>query len=124
MYYYKMLKGLFIILLFQLIGDIIQKVFLLYFPGPVIGMILLLVFLLLSRNNNLFKNKIKPSLIVVSETLTYYLPLLFVPVGVGVVMHLSYLKNNHFIILIIIFLSTLLTIGITALLMNKLSKKK
>ena len=57
------------------------------------------------------------------ETLTYYLPLLFVPVGVGVVMHLSYLKNNHFIILIIIFLSTLLTIGITALLMSKLSKK-
>ena len=118
-----MLKGLFIILLFQLIGDIIQKVFLLYFPGPVIGMILLLFFLLLSRNNNLFKNKVKPSLMVVSETLTHYLPLLFVPVGVGVVMHLSYLKNNHFIILIIIFLSTLLTIGITALLMSKLSKK-
>ena len=92
-------------------------------PGPVIGMILLLASMLLLKRNEIFKNKIETPLVQVSEVLTSYLPLLFVPVGVGVVMHLSYLKNSYLEILLIILVSTLLTIGFTAFVMNKLSKK-
>ena len=118
-----MLKSIFIIFSFQLIGEFLQKLFTLTLPGPVIGMILLLASMLLLKRNKVFKNKIETPLVQLSEVLTSYLPLLFVPVGVGVVMHLSYLKNSYLEILLIILVSTLLTIGFTAFVMNKLSKK-
>ena len=55
-----MLKSIFIIFLFQLIGESIQKYFELTIPGPVIGLILLLMsFILLKNNKNLFVNKVK-----------------------------------------------------------------
>ena len=118
-----MLKSIFIIFFFQLIGEFLQKLFTLTLPGPVIGMILLLASMLLLKRNEIFKNKIETPLVQLSEVLTSYLPLLFVPVGVGIVMHLSYLKNSYLEILLIILVSTLLTIGFTAFVMNKLSKK-
>ncbi len=40
-----------------------------------------------------------------------------------VVMHLSYLENNLFKVLIIVFISTILTIGLTAFLMEKINKR-
>tara|TARA_Y100000389_G_C17389834_1_gene479217 strand:- start:905 stop:1279 length:375 start_codon:yes stop_codon:yes gene_type:complete len=123
MYLLTMLKSIFIIFFFQLIGEFLQKLFTLTLPGPVIGMILLLSSMLLLKRNEIFKNKIETPLVQLSEVLTSYLPLLFVPVGVGVVMHLSYLKNSYLEILLIILVSTLLTIGFTAFVMNKLSKK-
>jgi holin-like protein len=123
MYLLTMLKSIFIIFFFQLIGEFLQKLFTLTLPGPVIGMILLLASMLLLKRNEIFKNKIETPLVQLSEVLTSYLPLLFVPVGVGVVMHLSYLKNSYLQILLIILVSTLLTIGFTAFVMNKLSKK-
>ena len=123
MYLLTMLKSIFIIFFFQLIGEFLQKLFTLTLPGPVIGMILLLASMLLLKRNEIFKNKIETPLVQLSEVLTSYLPLLFVPVGVGVVMHLSYLKNSYLEILLIIFVSTLLTIVFTAFVMNKLSKK-
>ena len=70
-----------------------------------------------------YEHHIETPLVQLSEVLTSYLPLLFVPVGVGVVMHLSYLKNSYLEILLIILVSTLLTIVFTAFIMNKLSKK-
>ena len=123
MYLFTMLKSIFIIFSFQLIGEFLQKLFTLTLPGPVIGMILLLASMLLLKRNKVFKNKIETPLVQLSEVLTSYLPLLFVPVGVGVVMHLSYLKNSYLEILLIILVSTLLTIGFTAFVMNKFSKK-
>ena len=123
MYLLTMLKSIFIIFFFQLIGEFLQKLLTLTLPGPVIGMILLLASMLLLKRKEIFKDKIATPLVQLSEVLTSYLPLLFVPVGVGVVMHLSYLKNSYLEILLIILVSTLLTIGFTAFVMNKLSKK-
>lgn len=123
MYLLIMLKSIFIIFFFQLIGEFLQKLFTLTLPGPVIGMLLLLASMLLLKRKKIFKSKIERPLVQLSEVLTSYLPLLFVPVGVGVVMHLSYLKNSYLEILLIIFISTLLTIGFTAFIMNKFSKK-
>ena len=39
-----MLKGIIVLLLFQFIGECISKFFQLLVPGPVIGMVLLLIF--------------------------------------------------------------------------------
>ena len=47
-----MLKSIFIIFLFQLIGESAQKYFELTVPGPVIGLILLLMSFISLKNND------------------------------------------------------------------------
>jgi holin-like protein len=112
-----MLKSIFIIFLFQLIGETVQKYFEITIPGPVIGLILLLTTLLCVRGSkNIFIKKTKEEISSTSAYITGYLSLLFVPIGVGVVMHLSYLEKNYIEVLGVIFFSTIFTIGFTALL--------
>jgi holin-like protein len=93
-------------------------------PGPVIGLILLLIALIfLKRFKTPAVNKLKNDVMGTSNYILSYLSLLFVPIGVGVVMHLSYLENNLFKVLVIVFISTILTIGLTAFLMEKINKQ-
>jgi len=118
------LKSIFIIFLFQLIGESAQKYFELTVPGPVIGLILLLIsFILLKNNKNLFVNKVKNEISSTAIHISNYLSLLFVPIGVGVVMHLSYLEKNYIEVLGVIFFSTILTIGFTALVMEAINNR-
>ena len=119
-----MLKSIFIIFLFQLIGESAQKYFELTVPGPVIGLILLLMsFILLKNNKNLFVNKVKNEISSTAIHISNYLSLLFVPIGVGVVMHLSYLEKNYIEVLGVIFFSTILTISFTALVMEAINNR-
>ena len=119
-----MLKSIFIIFLFQLIGESAQKYFELTVPGPVFGLILLLMsFILLKNNKNLFVNKVKNEISSTAIHISNYLSLLFVPIGVGVVMHLSYLEKNYIEVLGVIFFSTILTIGFTALVMEAINNR-
>ena len=46
-----MLNSVFLIFFFQLVGEFIQKFLELSIPGPVIGLFLLLIMLLLSKKN-------------------------------------------------------------------------
>ena len=119
-----MLKSIFIIFLFQLIGESAQKYFELTVPGPVNALILLLMsFILLKNNKNLFVNKVKNEISSTAIHISNYLSLLFVPIGVGVVMHLSYLEKNYIEVLGVIFFSTILTIGFTALVMEAINNR-
>ena len=120
-----MLNSIFLIFLFQLIGEIVQKVLELNIPGPVIGLILLLSILLLSKKyDHIVIQNLKINLINSSENLVNYIPLFFLPVGVGVVMHLSFLEGSLVKVLFIIVFGTLVTLALTALLMEKLLKNK
>ena len=120
-----MLNSIFLIFLFQLIGELVQKVLELNIPGPVIGLILLLTTLLLSKkyDHKLIQN-LKVNLISSAEKLVHYIPLFFLPVGVGVVMHLSFLEGSLAKVLFIIVFGTLITLALTGLLMEKLLKNK
>ncbi len=119
-----MLRAIFIIFSFQLLGEAIKKFFEMRIPGPVIGLILLLtVLIFLKRFKTTAILNLKDDVIDTSNYILNYLSLLFVPIGVGVVMHLSYLENNLFKVLIIVFISTILTIGLTAFLMEKINNK-
>ncbi len=119
-----MLRSIFVIFFFQLLGEFFKKFFEMRIPGPVIGLILLLVTLIFLKK---FKKtaivNLKTDVVNTSNYILSYLSLLFVPIGVGVVMHLSYLENNLFRVLIIVFISTILTIGGTAFLMEKINRK-
>lgn len=119
-----MLRAIFAIFSYQLLGEAIKKFFEMRIPGPVIGLILLLITLIfLKRYKSEAISNLKEDVVNTSTYILSYLSLLFVPIGVGVVMHLSYLENNLFKVLIIVFISTILTISLTAFLMEKINKR-
>ena len=115
-----MLKSIFVILFYQLIGEFTHKFLELSIPGPVIGLLLLLFTLLLLKKLEFKVNFLAKDLFNSAESLLDYLPLLFIPVGVGVVMHLSFLEDNLVSVLLVIILGTLLTLGITGFIMEKI----
>ena len=117
-----MLQGIFIIFLFQLIGETLQKFFELTIPGPVIGLVLLLLALLLLHRRRGAGTRIEKNLDSSSEALLRHLPLLFVPIGVGVVMHISALQGHLLAVLCVLFVGTVASIGFTALVMQKLQR--
>ena len=117
-----MLQGIFIIFLFQLIGESVQQFFALAIPGPVIGLVLLLLVLLLSdRLDGL--SRLRSDLGASANGLLGHLPLLFVPIGVGVVMHISALEGQLLAVLAILFVGTVTSIGMTAWLMQRLERR-
>lgn len=118
-----MLNSIFTIFLFQLVGEFIQKFLEISIPGPVIGLILLLTVLLIKNKYFNASTNFQNDLIRSCETLLNYLPLLFIPVGVGVVMHLTLLEDNLISVITIIILGTLLTLAITGFIMEKLLKE-
>ncbi len=116
-----MLQSIFAIFLFQLVGEMVQKYFALTVPGPVIGLVLLLLAMLASdRIGNKPAAQLKQNLALTAETLLGHLPLLFVPIGVGVVMHITLLEDQLAAVLGVVFIGTVLTVGFSALLMEKL----
>jgi len=118
-----MLNSIFTIFLFQLVGEFIQKFLEISIPGPVIGLILLLTVLLIKNKYFNASTNFQNDLIRSCESLLNYLPLLFIPVGVGVVMHLTLLEENLISVITIIILGTLLTLAITGFIMERLLKE-
>ena len=119
-----MLNSIFLILFFQLVGEFIQKFLEISIPGPVIGLLLLLTTLLLSKKSYYkIPVKFEINLINSAESLLKYLPLLCIPVGVGVVMHLSLLEDNLVPVMLVLIIGTLLTLAVTAFVMDRLLKE-
>lgn len=106
-----MLEALTVILVCQLVGELVVVGTGMPLPGPVVGMALLFVGLLI-------RGGIPEELGRVSGSLLGNLSLLFVPAGVGVMTHLSLLKDDWLPISVSLVVSTLLTIAVTGLLMN------
>ncbi|MCY7294580.1 CidA/LrgA family protein [Alteromonas sp. a30] len=121
-----MLKGIFFIFLFQLIGEVVQKLLQLTFPGPVIGLILLVIFLLVTDNTplKLISKPFENEVVRTAEGILSYLSLLFVPIGVGVVIHISLIEDQLLQVLVLLFVGTLATIGVTAWVMQLIQKRK
>ena len=120
-----MLTAIFTILVLQLIGEVLQKYFDLAIPGPVIGLMLMLLTLMTMNSKKL--NMLAPlrtKIINTSEKLLRYLSLLFVPIGVGVVMHLQLLEMQLLRILVVIILGTMSTMIFTSLIFSRISGKK
>lgn len=101
-----MIGALAALLLCQLAGELLARAFALPVPGPVIGMALLLAALLARR-------AVPEALGRTADGLLAHLGLLFVPAGVGVVMHLEVLAADAAPIALAILGGTLVAIGIT-----------
>lgn len=110
-----MLGALTLLLVYQLIGEVLVLVTGLPVPGPVVGMLLLFVTLLLRGS--------APSWLRDScQQLLSHLSLLFVPAGVGVLLHFQRLGAEWLPITVALVASTVITIGVTALVMRALQK--
>ncbi|OXT00506.1 hypothetical protein B7H23_10345 [Notoacmeibacter marinus] len=110
-----MLHALTAILICQLVGETIAAAGGLPVPGPVLGMVLLFVVLLV-------RGRIGDNLERVGGTLLSYLSLLFVPAGVGVITHLGALRSSLLPLATAIVVPTLLTIIVSALLVKWLDR--
>jgi putative effector of murein hydrolase LrgA (UPF0299 family) len=111
-----MISGLVQILLFQSIGELISKFLLPTLPGPVIGLVLLVLWLVLRKGVN-------AELALVADGFSQYLGLLFVPAAVGVVLFLPQLQANALAIISALVGSVILTIGSSALVVRFLSRE-
>lgn len=114
-----MLEALTILLVCQLTGETIVRLAHLPVPGPVLGMVILLAALIL-RGRLRRTDKPPESLGKTADGLLQHLSLLFVPAGVGVMLHLPLIAREWPAIVTALVGSTLLTIIVTALLMRSL----
>lgn len=101
------INGLTILLVYQLIGEITVRFFAVPVPGPVLGMLLLFVTLLVRRSAD-------GAIDSASRSLLSHLSLLFVPAGVGMIVHLNRVADEWLSITFALVLSTIITMAVTA----------
>lgn len=110
-----MISSLSILLFFQLAGEVIVRGLQLPVPGPVIGMLLLFLALLLREGPN-------EALRETSQNLLQHLSLLFIPAGTGIMLHFHRVADEWVALLLSLLLSTLATLIVTAVVMKLLQK--
>ena len=108
------LMGLAWLLAFQSIGELMARGLNLPFPGPVVGMLLLLLALRFPA--------VRLSVGLCADFLLSHLSLLFVPVGVGVMTHLSLVNQYGFRMLAVVVVSTLVGLAVTVLSLHWLTR--
>ena len=108
------LRGFAWLLVLQSAGELLARALHLPFPGPVVGLVLLLAALNLEA--------VRTPVAACADFLLAHLSLLFVPVGVGVMTHLGLLGEYGMRLLAVIVLSTWVGLAVTALVLRALMK--
>ena len=106
-----MLKGLLVLIGFQLAGEFISAQFHLPFPGAVVGMGLLFLYLVI-------KGRTPKPLSTTSVALFPYIPLFLMPACVGAMGYWSLLQEEWLALLIALTVSTVTTIAFTPFIMR------
>lgn len=97
------IPGAVLILLFQLAGEVAARALALPLPGPVLGMVALVVALVAVP-------RLLAVVAPVADALLGHLSLLFVPAGVGVIAHLTLLRDQGLAVALALAVSTALAI--------------
>ncbi|QTR50617.1 CidA/LrgA family protein [Candidatus Thiothrix anitrata] len=105
------LNGMTLLLVYQLVGEVSTRLLHLPVPGPVLGMLLLFITLLLHK-------RVEPVVEAASSALLSHLSLLFVPAGVGVMVHINRMGEAWLPITVALIAGTLITLAVTALVMQ------
>ena len=106
-----MLAALTALLVCQLLGEALVRLVDLPVPGPVLGLVFLLVLLALRRS-------VPKDLETTAGGLLKHLSLLFVPAGVGVLQHLARIQAEWLAIAAALLVSSVATIVVTAIVMR------
>jgi holin-like protein len=106
------LRGLALLLIAQSAGELIARGSGVPLPGPVIGLLLMLL--------ALRRPEVQRMAGAAAEVLLTHLSLLFVPVGVGVMTHVGLITQFGVRMLLVIVVSTWIGLAVTALVMRAL----
>lgn len=112
-----LLRGLSWLVLCQLIGTALNVLLLPMLPGPILGMVLLFVVLLL-------RGEVGEPLHLAAGSLLKYLPLLLVPPAVGVMVYANSIAANFWAVVGALVLSLLLSLLFAGWLMQKLIERQ
>ncbi len=110
------LRGFAWLLVLQSAGELLAHALRLPFPGPVVGLVLLLA--------ALYFEAVRTPVAACADFLLAHLSLLFVPVGVGVMTHLGLIGEYGGRMLAVIVLSTWIGLAVTALALRALMKSQ
>jgi holin-like protein len=105
------LNGFVWLLVYQLLGETLSLVFQLPVSGPVIGMLLLFISLFLFK-------KIRPAVKESSAAILSHLSLLFIPAGVGLMVHFERLQHEWLPVAVAIVLGAVISFIVTAWIMQ------
>ena len=110
-----MIASLTLILLCQLTGEVVVRAIGLPMPGPVIGLLLLLILLLMrDRFPALARGPLQQQGVeTVAKNMLAHLSLLFVPAGVGVIQNLDLVAEHGIAIAAILAISVIITLLVT-----------
>lgn len=109
------LNGITLLLVYQLVGEITVRLLGLAIPGPVLGMVMLFLTLLIRGQTPAFVDS-------TASALLSHLSLLFVPAGVGMMVHFGRIADEWLPITLALLLSTVITMVATALIMQLTSR--
>ena len=110
----RALQGMTWLLTLQLVGEALARLLRLPFPGPVVGMLLLVA--------SLHFRVLREPVHAAATYLLSHLSLLFVPVGVSVITHLDLLRDYGVRLMLVIALSTWAGMAVTTLLVRALMR--
>lgn len=110
-----MLRAYLALLGCQMVGEVIHHVSRLPLSGPIIGMVLLLILLRMVGGGSEEFN-------LAGQSLLRYLPLFFVPPGVGVMQHLALLRTWWLTTLLALIASTALAMISGAIVMQSVTR--
>lgn len=124
-----MLRALAILLVCQLVGEVITRGLKLPLPGPVLGLVLLVMLLFVVERRHLVAPVTidETSLGKLSNGLIAILGILFVPAGVGVIQELGPLAQYGAALAVALLVSTVLTLVVTVwvfVLVSRLVERK
>lgn len=111
------LSALALILGFLILGDSLEAYLQLPVPGSVLGLMGLFSFLVIKKH-------IPQPLEQTSQSILQFLPLYFVPVGVGVITLLPELSTQWPYLTLVLLLSTMISLAFTAMAFNALNKRQ
>lgn len=113
----KMVKGIFIILLFYFLGQGVSYLINGLVPGNIIGMILLFL--------SLYFKALKPDYIKdVANAFTRNMAIFFIPAGAGLIGSYGLISKFWMSILIVCSVSTVLVIAVVAVIQQQMEKKR
>ena len=112
-----LLRGLTWLVLFQLLGTAINHLFVPVLPGPIVGLLLMLIFLIV-------RGEVGEPLNLAASSLLRYLPLLLVPPAVGVMVYAKDIAADFWAIVGALVLSLVISMAFVGVLMHKLVKRQ
>lgn len=111
-----MLQALTQLLVFQLVGEVTRIALDVPIPGPVLGLLFLLFWLLL-------RNGPSHELRLTTSGMLQHLSLFYVPAGVGIMLHAGRIEQEWLPILAALLISTAVGMAVTGVVMQTLLRR-